>query len=161
MSDEAEEKFHVMELAVPIENVTKIAFDTKLLGASKFANSVFSSHKKGMLVKIHPCAEKYNDKTYVGFYLGDAQLGVGGLGFKPSEPTTITIKASTLTNPAIFVPELGEVIYGYESWWSPIKSVEELEKITDDDIADVWYVKLIAARALADLEAQKKEVTDE
>jgi hypothetical protein len=56
------------------------------------------------------------------------------------------------SNPAIFVPDLNKVIFGYESWWGEIKSPEELREITDDDIQNVWYVK-----ALKMLEAKEAE----
>ena len=46
-------------------------------------------------------------------------------------------------NPAIYVPELGKVIYGMESWWHAIKDEKELKDITDNDIDNVWYVKAL------------------
>jgi len=46
---------------------------------------------------------------------------------------------------AIFVPELGEIIYGYASWWGHINSVDEIKDISDDDIDNVWYVQMLKA----------------
>ena len=34
---------------------------------------------------------------------------------------------------------------GAKSWWGVIKSIEEIKDITDDDISNVWYVKLAKA----------------
>ncbi|SME48916.1 hypothetical protein BACERE00183_04191 [Bacillus cereus] len=36
-----------------------------------------------------------------------------------------------------------EIIYGAGSWWGKINSEEELKEITDADINDVWYVKML------------------
>ena len=99
-------------------------------------NPVFG--KRGSLVKIRPCAEKYENKTYLGFLIGDVALG-----------SSITLTENKIQlnfarhNPAIFVPELGEVIFGIASWWGGIKSEEELKEITNSDIDNVWYVKAL------------------
>lgn len=94
--------------------------------------------KKGVLVKVRPCGEKYDNKTFLGFLIGELALG-----------SSITLLEDKIQlnfsgfNPAIFVPELGEIIYGAGSWWSEIKSEQELKEITNDDIENVWYVKLL------------------
>ena len=95
--------------------------------------------RKGNLVSVRPCNEKYGNKTYLGFLLGDLAL---------SSSIEITddkkIKCSWSNhNPAIFVPELGEVIMGCASWWGHIESEEDLKQITDSEIENVWYVKLL------------------
>lgn len=92
--------------------------------------------KKGALVRVKPCDDKYEGKTYVGYLLGELATG-----------SSIQVSEGKLQcnwagyNPAIFVPELGEVIMGYASWWGVIKSEEDFKVISDDDIANVWYVK--------------------
>ena len=96
-------------------------------------------HNVGSLVKIRPCGEEYGNKTYLGFYIGDMPTHVYS-SYNP-ESNILTIKNST--NPAIFVPELKRTIFGYESWWGEIKSEEELKEITNEDIDNVWYVKLL------------------
>lgn len=94
--------------------------------------------RTGSLVKIKPCGEKYGNKTYLGFYIGDIALG-----------SYITVTEGKIQlnfghhNPAIYVPELKEVIYGCASWWSEITSEEDLKDITDNDIENVWYVKML------------------
>jgi hypothetical protein len=90
---------------------------------------------KPCLVKVRPCGEKYKNKTYVGFLLGDAALS-----------SAISIEDDKITcewsffNPAIYLPEFGDIVYGAESWWSEIESEAELKEITDMDIQNVWYV---------------------
>lgn len=94
--------------------------------------------KNGALVQIRPCGEKYKNKTFLGFLIGEIALG-----------SSIEILEDKIQlnfsgyNPAIFVPELGEVIYGCASWWGEIESEEELKQITDEDIDNVWYVKML------------------
>ena len=96
-------------------------------------------HKSGVLVKIRPCGEEYKNKTYLGFLLGDLPTQiVSSLDNKTNE-----LKISTIGNPAIFVPELKKIVFGYESWWGEIKNESELKEITDNDIDNVWYVKLL------------------
>lgn len=41
------------------------------------------------------------------------------------------------------VPELKKIIYGCESWWKTIRSVDEFSKISNEDINNTWYVKLL------------------
>lgn len=94
--------------------------------------------KKGALVKVRPCDEKYNNKTYLGFLIGELARG-----------SSITIFEDKIQlnwsgyNPAIFVPELGEVIFGCSSWWGEIESEDDLNEISNDDIDNVWYVRLL------------------
>jgi len=78
-------------------------------------------------------------KTYFGILIGDIPLCLNSSIIED----TITVNRS-MYNPAIFVPELKEIIYGCGSWWGEIKSEEELkELITDKTIEDVWYIKLL------------------
>ena len=92
--------------------------------------------KQLTLVAIRPVSNN-NKITYLGFLLGDMATGCG------MKITDEKVK-STLSgyNPAIFVPELNKIVFGYESWWSEIESEEDFKQITDKDINDVWYVKL-------------------
>lgn len=94
------------------------------------------------LVKIRPCAEEYGNKTFLGFLIGEIALG---------SSITLTDDKIQLNfsnhNPAIFVPELNKVIYGIESWWGEIESEDELKQITNEDIDNVWYVRLMRKMA--------------
>jgi|GEM_PF-7070497 len=96
------------------------------------------SGKIGDLVKVRPCDEEYQNKTYLGFLIGDIARGSS----IEIEKDKIQLNFSGY-NPAMFVPELKKIIYGSGSWWSKIESVEELKQITNDDIENVWYVKLL------------------
>ena len=96
----------------------------------------------GKLAKIRPCGEEYDDKTYIGIYLGDL----------PHAPhishneNTGMLKIIPMMNPAIFVPELKKIIFGCESWWSLIEKPEDMDKeITDELIQSQWYVQLAKA----------------
>lgn len=96
------------------------------------------SAKCGDLVSIRPCGKEYDNKTYLGFYLGDIALS-SMAEIKDNEVVT----NFSLHNPAIFVPELKKVIFGAESWWGKIKSEEDFRKISDEDIKNTWYVKAL------------------
>lgn len=95
-------------------------------------------------VSVRPCDDECEGKTYLGWLLGDmamsqsVSLGKGG----------ILKVLRAMHNPAIFVPDLGRVIYGCGSWWGAIKTPDDLRKISNTDIDNVWYV-----RALRDLQA--------
>jgi hypothetical protein len=105
--------------------------------------------KQGCLVRIRPSDEEYGNKTYLGFLLGDLATG-----------SSLSVLEDKLQlnwsghNSAIFVPELGEIIYGCESWWGEIEDEDQLKEISDNDIENVWYVKLLR-------QMNKKEDTSE
>lgn len=95
-------------------------------------------HDVGAPVRVRPCGKEYEDRTYLGFLIGDVALS-------PS----VKIEESSIVagfgyhNPAIFVPSLQRIIYGCESWWQEIKSEDDLSDITDDDINNTWYMKIM------------------
>lgn len=114
----------------------------------------FNQRGCGQPVKIRSCKEGHGDKTYFGILLGDAALGIAH-----SVKDEVVTASYSHYNPAIFVPELGEIIYGCESWWGRIESEEEMNKlITDKTISDVWYVKLLREQIK---EPPPNEVTNE
>ena len=115
----------------PIE-VNKIEFPKEYIQKS------FMGHNCGDLVKIRPCDEKYKNKTYLGIYLGELPISSSYTLDKEK-----TLDFYLFKNPAIFVPELKEIIFGCGSWWGSIQNEEELKKITDEDIDNVWYVKML------------------
>lgn len=98
---------------------------------------------KNPLVSVRSCKDnhkaQHGDKTFLGLYIGDAALGAH-----------VEIKGDEISchlsqyNPAIYIPQLDEIIYGCECWWSTIHSEEDLTAISDQDIKDTWYVKLLA-----------------
>lgn len=100
--------------------------------------------KIGDLVKVRPCAEVYQNKTFLGVYLGDMDIGLNA----SYNPDTKVLKIYRHHNPAIFVPEIKKIIYGCGSWWGRIKDEEELRDITDNDIDSVWYMKLLKSMSV-------------
>ncbi len=97
--------------------------------------------KPGDFVAIRPVNKEHKGKTFFGIYMGDLPIGAN---------TRVDPKSGVLTiwphhNPAIWVPALGRIVYGCESWWGPIKSPEDVRRITDDDVQNVWYVKAMKA----------------
>ena len=102
---------------------------------------VIDTRESGTPVRVRSCnTEKHGDKTYFGILIGDAALSIS---HSIDKDGNVTAKHS-MYNPAIFVPELNDIIYGCGSFWGRIESKEELDKlITDDTISSVWYMKLL------------------
>lgn len=94
----------------------------------------------GSLVAVKPCADEYEGKTYLGILLGHLPTKIYS-----SHTEDCTLEVSTMLNPAIYVFELKKVIFGYESWWSTVKSVDDFKEISDKDIDNTWYVQLLKA----------------
>jgi hypothetical protein len=105
--------------------------------------------KCGDFVSVRPCDEELAGKTFLGVLIGEIAL-VQMAQFDEKNGALKISKA--MHNPAIFVPALSRMIYGCGSWWGKIKSPEQLRKITDDDINNVWYVQ-----ALKQLESETTE----
>ena len=105
------------------------------------------------LVRVKPCAEEYGGKTFIGFLVGHAAIG-----------SRITIKDDSLVcdwayfNPMIYIPENGCVVFGYESWWGKIDSVDDLKEITNEEIDSVWYVNL--AKSVLENEKSAEPASD-
>ena len=131
-------KEELAELLHTLYSVKTLIKLSKIKEVDHPTNSPVKENNESGLVKVRPCAKEYKDKTFIGFYVGDISSG-----------SFVTIKEDKIVcnwsghNPAIFVPELNKIVYGYESWWSHIDNEEDLKDITDDTISDVWYVKLL------------------
>lgn len=124
------ENYKSIYIEYPIE-VSKINQDINMSG--------YRDDEIGKFVRIRPCSKEYQNKTYLGLYLGE--LPVGFQISHNSETKELNVRFNT--NPAIFVFDLKKIIYGCESWWGFIESEEELKTITDIDIDNVWYVKAL------------------
>lgn len=79
-----------------------------------------------------------NDKTYLGLFLGEL----------PSSSTISLNKENVLTvnhmmNPAMFVPELNKIVFGYESWWKILENEKNFKEISDTDIENIWYIRAL------------------
>ena len=116
-----------IEYPLTINGIENIEIDTSGLG-----------HECGCLCEIKPCGEEY-EKSYIGFYLGDLPIAI----HSSFDRNTGILENRTMNNPAIFVPELKRIIYGYESWWREIESVEDFKGISEEDINNTWYVKML------------------
>lgn len=93
----------------------------------------------GSWVAVRPVKDA-TKKTYLGIYLGEMPIKRASASYHlKTKELTFLIS----TNPAIFVPDLNQVVWGYESWWGRIKSATDLKQISDQDIENVWYVKAL------------------
>lgn len=93
------------------------------------------------LVSVRPTSDNPDGKSYIGFLIGSVATGTS-LSVTDNE----VIIENGGHSPAMYVPELGKLVYGYESWWSTIESEDQFREITDDDISSQWYVKLFRDR---------------
>lgn len=109
-----------------------------------------STAKTGRWVAIRPCDD---EKTYLGVYLGDMNIAPH-FSFHTK---THVLSIASQTNPAIYVPDLKRVVWGYESWWGTINKLEDFKKITDADIQNIWYVKALRELMDNELTENKKE----
>lgn len=100
----------------------------------------------GRWVAVRPCAKRYEGRTFVGVMLGRFALGASA---RYDSATRILHLGYSFHNPAMYVPDIGRVIFGSQSWWGALQNPEDLRQITDADIENVWYV-----RALRDLEKE-------
>lgn len=92
----------------------------------------------GDFVKVRPCGDWAENKTFLGIYIGS-----GALSSSISIEDDKIVCSWSHYNPAILIPEVGKIVYGCESWWGEIESEEDLKEISDLDIENVWYVKAI------------------
>ena len=98
-------------------------------------------YASGCLVQIKPCAEEYKGKTYLGLYLGDLPW-MSNVSYNEDEKI---LNVGAIHNPAIYVFSLKKIIFGAESWWCKIDSPEGMKDISEEDINNTWYVKLLKA----------------
>lgn len=102
--------------------------------------------KKGECESCQKFKSKYIEYPITVHEIENKPIDTSGLGHEEGSLVAIRPCAkinSTMNNPAIFVPELKKIIYGCESWWKTIRSVDEFSKISNEDINNTWYVKLL------------------
>lgn len=126
--------------------------DVKIVGNSSFNPS---GTKVGDLVSVKPCGDKYKNKTYLGIYLGDLPADYSYM----LHNETKNLKVQVVSNPAMYVFELKEIIYGCGSYWYVIKSIDDFKEITDEQIENTWYVKLL--KEMGEQEKSKEEQENE
>ena len=96
----------------------------------------FEKTKQQQYVAVRPVD---SEKTYLGVMLGECP----SMFFGSYNDETKTLSLIGRGNPMMFIPDLETSVFGYESWWTPIETKEDLRKITDADIQNVWYVKAL------------------
>jgi hypothetical protein len=106
----------------------------------KYANDdIIDKRGCGTFVKVRPCGDEYGNKTYFGILLGDIALSISHV-----EKGGVVTASHSMYNPAIYIPDLRDIVYGCGCWWSRIETKEDAEKfITDDSINSTWYVKIL------------------
>lgn len=110
--------------------------------------------KVGRLVRIRPVND---EKTYLGLYLGDLVRDVVALQGEKSKVLFLDARR----NPAVYVFDLEQIVFGDSSWWAFIENEEQLNKvITDKDIEGTWYVKLLRELSKKK-EAEKHEAEED
>jgi hypothetical protein len=150
MSDEVEEGFGDALASLlgalskemeenPLKMESDFEYPMEISGIKNITPRNVNTHKTGSLVQVRPCSDKYEEKTYLGIYIGEVPIE----SMVALNTRTNVLDIMSHSNPAIFVPELKKVIFGCESWWGYIRSEEELKQITNKDIEDVWYVQLL------------------
>lgn len=111
----------------------------------------------GTPVKVRSCVKEHGTDTHFGILLGEVPTT---MMHKADKDGTVTASMA-MYNPAIYVPALKTVVYGYQSWWGEIESEEELaELITNDTINNVWYMQHLIAHAKTPTNEPAQEQTD-
>lgn len=80
------------------------------------------------------------DRTHLGLLLGN--MAAGALTHYDGETQTLGLQLS-FHNPAMYVPALNRIVWGYESWWEEIGTEDQLRQISNEDIDGVWYVQAL------------------
>jgi len=133
-----------------IVGLEKMAFPVEVADVHVFDAKGFSERTQvGSLVRVRPCDKASGDKTYLGIFLGSMILEPDVFYRDKSHKLEVMMHR----NPAMFVPELKRIVWGCVSWWSPVETPEDMERmITDESIAKQPCV--IALKAM--IEAEKK-----
>jgi len=118
---------------------------------NKFGDILETDKNCGRLVKVR-LAQKGEVKTHLGVYLGK----IPTTSFTDYDPTTqiVTVKPS-MKNPMMYVPDLGRIVFGFESWWGfiELEEAKTFSPITQEDIQNSPAVVMASAM----LEAEGKE----
>lgn len=86
-----------------------------------------------------PVAVRVQNETYLGIFIGDLPTRTQ----VSYTAATEQLKVVYVDNPAMFVPALKRIVFGHESWWRILESEDDFKEITNDDIDNTWYVKLL------------------
>lgn len=95
----------------------------------------------GQPVAVRPCSENPENRTYLGMYLGEQPWFLSASFHRD----TRRLDVSAACNPMIYIFETRRIVRGADSWWSRIRSLEDMPQISDEDISSTWYVQLMNA----------------
>lgn len=101
----------------------------------------YGRQRCGTWVRVRPAGAEV---TYLGVMLGKIATATSA-EYHP-ESGVLHVRQST-HNPAIYVPDLGRVVFGEGSFWSVIESPAEIRAIGDKAVGGVFYVR--ALRSIA------------
>jgi hypothetical protein len=118
----------------------------------KFPEQLYREKSCGQWVAVRPSAKDCGGKTFLGVMLGDFAQHVSAFRFRPNPGQ---LEVSAMGNPTMYVPDLKRIVWGSGSWWSIIKSPEDLKLISDKDINDVWYVRALRELSVNHLRQNK------
>lgn len=125
-----------------IKAISKHNFNLALTRTKKVKYESIESFKEDCFyVKVRPCNEKYEGKTYFGVHLGEVSLGLSSHVNKDDKDVLVVSKSRY--NPLIYIPETNSTVLGCGSFWGKINTKEELKEITNTDIDNIWYVKAL------------------
>ncbi len=113
-----------------INNVKEVEFDEEF--------ALYNRYKNIQLVEVNPCATEYENKSFIGLYLGDFPQSVCG----SYEEDKFIIKP-TRSNPLIYIPDTNTVVFGSNSFWRKVEKIEDFKGISKEDIENTWYIKLL------------------
>lgn len=99
-------------------------------------------YRPGSLVRVRPCESDFESKTFLGIYLGDYARSVGCSRNWKSGILEVYLVGN---NPTIWIPSRERIVYGFNSWWGRIETVEQLTDISDETIDGLFYVQALKA----------------
>lgn len=121
-----------MELPVTVRSIEWVGYDEPPIVPDR----IFGG-EAGAWVAVRVAGE---ETTHIGILLGEYHPPA--VAYR-AETGALVVRKHTFGNPAIWVPDLKRVVMGYECWWGEIKSEQDLRQITDADIENIWYVKVL------------------
>lgn len=111
-------------------------------GATLKDTNPLTGIKIGDFASVRPCGDSNPEgKTFFGYFIGDIPYRTGVI----YDPQDKELMIAGDTNPAFFLPDLGEVVFGMGSFWGKMEKPEDLKQISDADINSLWYVKALQA----------------
>lgn len=96
-----------------------------------------SNLKSGTAVAVAPLAPAYGNKSYFGIYIG--KVATAPDTSYEADSKLLIVKNGPYT-PAILIPEINEIVYGYDCYWTVITGKKHLTLVNiNGDLP--WYMK--------------------